>query len=178
MFRLLLFYSLVFFTQNVFCQTWQLGIDFLNSAAAEYHFENKLVAGLQFPSATEKTSTSDIYETKARLEYLHGLRLGWEAVTLEKSKGFLLLAMSLVKGIGTVNINNSANLEGSKNGESIVIKYNHRWYWQNYALGVGGGYRHNSITNVLVPHFSQTFDVKLEQVFGPLFGEVSLYLIF
>lgn len=167
----------LFFSQSAYSQSWQLGVDLINSVGFEYHFDNKLLAGLEYAFGSEKTNTVNGYGTTAKLEYSPGIRLGWHAVEMEASKGFLLLSLAMVTGDGTINVNPS-NPSSSTNGQSIAIKYNHRWYWQNFALGVGGGYRHNTITNVLVPHSSQTFDIKMEQSFGPVFGEVSLYAIF
>lgn len=177
MLRAIFYFTVALYTQNALSQSLQFGIDLMNSLAIEYHLENKIVGGLELPFGSEKTNTVNYYGTRAKLEYSPGIRIGWEAVTLESSKGFIFLSMSSVKGDGTVTVS-PANPEKSTSGESIAFKYNHRWYWPNFALGVGGGYRHNTITNVLVPYASQTFDIKLEQAIGPVFGEVSLYLVF
>lgn len=165
------------FTQTATCQTWQLGIDLINSAGAEYHFDNKIVAGIEYAFGTEKTNTVNGFGTTAKLAYSPGIRMGWRAVETQSSKGFVLLSLASVKGTGTMNVNPS-NPSRSTDGQSLAIKYSHRWYWQYFGLGVGGGYRHNTISNVLVPYSSQTFDIKMEQAFGPVFGEVSLFAAF
>lgn len=154
-----------------------LGVDLVNSVAFEYHFSNKFILGAELPSSVENTKTDGGYSTTSKLVYSPAIRVGYESFDFGNSKGFILFSLGKVEGTGTVNVI-PGNPSSSTSGQTLVAKYSHRWLWPHFALGVGGGYRHNTISNVVVPYSSRYFDIKMDQVFGPLFAEGSIYYIF
>lgn len=146
---------------------WYLGVDLINSLAFEYHFDNKFVLDLEQPFAVENSDPQGGYSTTSKLVYTLAIRGGFKSFDFGDSKGFVFLSLGNVKGTGTVNVN-TTNPSSTTSGHTVAIKYSHRWYWPHFALGVGGGYRHNSISNVMVPYSSGHVDIKNESRFWPL----------